>query len=117
MDSMALIRQAVQILDKKKAEGVRVIDVSELTDFTEYFIIAGGTSSTHVRSLADELEEGLKNAGFEPRGVEGRSAGWILLDYYSVIIHVFTPSERDYYDLERLWKDGKYIDVPVGEAT
>ena len=77
----------------------------------DYFIIANGTSNTHVRALAEEAEYALSEAGVKPRNIEGRSTGWILLDYGSVMIHVFTPKDRDYYNLERLWQDGEEIDI------
>ena len=78
---------------------------------TDYFLIANGTSSTHVKSLADEVEEKLSEQGVEPLNIEGRATGWVLLDYGSVVVHVFTKQARDTYSLERLWADGERVDL------
>ena len=73
--------------------------------------IATATSSTHVHSLADEVETKLTEAGFEPHHIEGKSTGWIVLDYSSVIIHIFTPDQREFYGLDNIWSDGKSVDL------
>ena len=111
MDNKDIVSIAVKALDNKKAEEIKVIKISELTVMADYFIIANGTSNTHVRALAEEVEYALGEAGEKPRNIEGRSTGWILLDYGSVMVHVFTPRDRDYYNLERLWQDGEEIDI------
>ena len=111
MENIEIVAKAVKALDDKKAEEIRVIRISELTVMADYFIIANGTSNTHVRALAEEVEYALNEAGEKPRNIEGRSTGWILLDYGSVMVHVFTPRDRDYYNLERLWQDGEEIDI------
>lgn len=117
MENFEIVAKAVKALDDKKAEEIKVIRISELTVMADYFIIANGTSNTHVRALAEEAEYALSEAGENPRSIEGRSTGWILLDYGSVMIHVFTPRDRDYYNLERLWQDGEEIDISniIGE--
>ncbi len=116
-DTLQLSEQAIKILDKKKAIDIVAFEVTELTIIADCFIIASGTSSTHVRSLADDVEDALSKEGIEPRGIEGKTSGWILLDYGSVVIHIFTPDQREFYNLERLWQDAKHIDVAaiVGE--
>ncbi len=107
MDSKELAIAAVQILDRKKADQVHLINISEISTLGDYFVLATGTSGTHVKSLADELEFRLKEKGVSAARVEGyRSNSWILLDYESVIIHIFTPEARAFYDLDRLWEDG-----------
>ncbi len=111
MDNTELVARAVKALDEKKAEEIKVIKISELTVMADYFIIANGTSNTHVRALAEEVEYALSQAGEQARSIEGRATGWILLDYSSVMIHIFTPHDRDYYNLERLWQDGEEIDI------
>ncbi len=111
MENIEIVANAVKALDDKKAEEIKVIRISELTVMADYFIIANGTSNTHVRALAEEAEYALSEAGVKPRNIEGRSTGWILLDYGSVMIHVFTPKDRDYYNLERLWQDGEELDI------
>ena len=102
-DSKALAIEIAKILDKKKAHDVRVLKVESLTVLTDYFVIASGTSTTQVASLADEVEYELSQKGLEPYST--------LLDYSNVIVHVFVPNTRTYYDLEHLWADGEPIDI------
>ena len=105
-DSKALAIEIAKILDKKKAHDVRVLKVESLTVLTDYFVIASGTSTTQVASLADEVEFELSQKGLEPYSTEGYdSKNWVLLDYSNVIVHVFVPNTRTYYDLEHLWAD------------
>lgn len=117
MDNKDIVSIAVKALDNKKAEEIKVIKISELTVMADYFIIANGNTNTHVRALAEEVEYELSKAGEQVRSIEGRSTGWILLDYSSVLVHVFTPKDREYYNLERLWQDGEEIDISdiIGE--
>jgi len=111
MKTIDILKIAAKTLDDKKAINIYGVKISELTVLTDYFLIANGTSSTHVRSLAEEVEEKLKEAGVMPIGIEGRATGWVLLDYGSVVIHVFTPEARDTYGLEHLWADGEKCDI------
>ena len=112
IDSKTLAIEIAKILDKKKAQDVRVLKVDSLTVLTDYFVIASGTSTTQVGSLADEVEYELSQSGIEPHTTEGfDSKNWVLLDYSSVIVHVFVPNTRTYYDLEHLWADGEPIDI------
>lgn len=101
-----------KLLDNKKASPVDVLHVAPLTSLTEYFVIAGGTSTTQVQALADEVEEKLKESGLSPSGIEGyRSAGWVLLNYDSVVVHIFTPEMRNFYQLEHLWGDAERLNA------
>ncbi len=112
MDSLELAKKAAEILDNKKALRINVIKIGDISSLADYFVIANGTSGTHVRSLSDELEEQLKTEGIVPQRIEGyRSNTWVLLDYGSVVVHVFTQDARDFYDLDRLWIDGEKISV------
>ncbi|MBO5935005.1 MAG: ribosome silencing factor [Clostridia bacterium] len=111
MEANMTVEKIVKVLDNKKAEEIKVLKISELTVMADYFIIANGTSNTHVRALAEEVEAELSDVGVEPRSIEGRATGWILLDYSDVVVHVFTARDREYYNLERLWQDGEEIDV------
>ena len=111
MENKEIVSIAVKALDNKKAEEIKVIKISELTVMADYFIIANGNTNTHVRALAEEVEYELSKAGEQVRSIEGRSTGWVLLDYSSVLVHVFTPRDREYYNLERLWQDGEEIDI------
>ena len=116
-DTLELVEKAVKLLDKKKAVDITAFEISELTVIADCFIIASGTSSVHVRSLADDLEAGLEQDGIRPRAVEGKTSGWILLDYGALVVHIFTPDQRAFYDLERLWQDAPHVDVAamIGE--
>ena len=112
MESKELAIRIAKILDKKKAEGLKVLSIQDLTVLADYFVIASGTSSTHVRSLADEVEFQLGQQGVEPQRVEGEEArNWILMDYGGVIVHIFYPEARSYYDLEHLWADAQPVDL------
>ncbi len=112
MNNLEMIKVIVKTLDSKKAIDIKVIKVEELTSLTEYFVICNGTSSTQIKSLADEVEVILEQAGVKVNHREGYSAGnWVLLDYISVIIHIFHKDMREFYSLERLWADGESIDI------
>lgn len=101
----------IKALDSKKGLDIKLIKVSEVTSLTEYFIIAAGTSSTQVKALAEEAEFQLSQQGVEPHHIEGKSTGWILLDYGDVVVHVLNEQARSFYDLERLWADGEQMDI------
>jgi ribosome-associated protein len=99
------------IADSKKARDIRVLEITDLTVLADYFVLCSATSTTHVRTLAAEMEFVLKERGVAPRHTEGRDAGnWLLLDYGSVAAHIFLPDTRAFYDLERLWGDAKIVD-------
>lgn len=102
---------AVRALDGKKGIDIEAIRVGDLTVIADYFILVTGTSNTHIRSLADEAEFRMREAGFEPLRIEGRATGWILLDYGDVIIHVFSAEQREQYCLEKLWADAEKEDL------
>jgi len=106
-----MVKTAVKALDDKKAKDIKVIEIGDLTIVADYFVVATGTSSTHVKALADEAEYALSQAGVEPDHIEGKSSGWILLDYSDFVIHVFNDESREYYNLERLWADAKELDI------
>lgn len=111
MTSLETAKSIVKILDNKKATDIDLIQTQELTIVSDYFVIASGTSNTHVRALADEVEEEMSKLGVEPDHIEGRATGWILLDYGCVLVHVFDPQSREYYNLERLWGDAAMVDI------
>lgn len=112
MTSRELVESAVKVLDTRKAEDIKVIDIGGISIIADYFLIASGNSTTQVRSLSDELQEKLSLLGVEPRRVEGvQSASWIILDYGDVILHVFYKETRQFFNLERLWADGKTVDI------
>lgn len=112
MTSLENAKLAAKAISDKKGLNIKVIRVDDVSVLADYFVIATGTSSTHVKALADEVEYKLNEAGVSVSHIEGyRSNSWILLDYVDVIVHVFSDEARDYYDLERLWQDGEIIDI------
>lgn len=111
MDRTELMKNIVATLDNKKATDIKSLEITELTSVADYFVIATGTSGTHIRALADEVQDSLTKQGVEPKSVEGKSTGWILLDYGTVVVHVFTPDQRELYSLEHLWGDAKEVDI------
>ena len=105
---MALI--AVEALEDKKGNDITILDISEISVLADYFIIAGGSNRNQIQAMSDSVEEALGRAGYLPKQIEGyQSAGWILLDFKDIIIHVFSKEDREFYDLERVWRDGKEI--------
>ena len=99
-------------LDEKKVRDIKVIDIHEVSVIADYFVIASGSNQNQVQAMVDNVEEQLGRAGFEPKQVEGvRNSSWILMDYGDVIVHVFDEENRLFYDLERIWRDGKTLDM------
>jgi len=112
LNSKEMVAVAVQALDSKKGKDIRALHTEEQTTLADYFVICNGTSSTQVRALADAVEEAMSKAGEEPHHIEGHRGGeWTLLDYSSVVVHVFTEEAREFYSLERLWSDAAPVDV------
>lgn len=111
MENSKILNIALNTLNEKKAMDLSAIEVGELTVIADYFVIATATSNTHVHALADAVDEALSRNGFEPAHVEGKATGWILLDYNGVVIHIFTRTTRDYYNLDRMWADGNELDL------
>ena len=101
---------AIEAMEDKKAEDIKIIDISNISTIADYFIIVTGTSSTQVHAIANNVEEKLGKQGIMPRQIEGyQSANWVLMDYGDLIIHVFDKENRLFYNLERIWKDGNEI--------
>ncbi|MBQ8646983.1 MAG: ribosome silencing factor [Oscillospiraceae bacterium] len=112
MQSKELAIRITQVLDKKKADSLKVLGIEDLTVLTDYFVIATGTSTTHVKALAEEVEFQMGQQGVPVLRSEGwDTQRWILLDFGGVIVHVFCPDARNYYDLEHLWADGTPLDL------
>ncbi|HJB90218.1 MAG TPA: ribosome silencing factor [Candidatus Eisenbergiella merdigallinarum] len=113
-----MAKMAVDALEAKKGEDICIIDISGVSVLADYFLIANGNNKNQVQALIDHVEETLGKAGFSPRSVEGyQTANWILMDYGDVIVHVFDRQNRLFYDLERIWRDGKKIGVSDLEAA
>ncbi len=109
--SLDIVKKIVKALDDKKGNDIQVIKIEELTIVADYFVICTANSNTHVRSLADEVEYQLEEAGIKADHIEGRATGWVLLEYRGVVVHIFLEEARNYYNLERLWEDAAKIDV------
>lgn len=112
MTPRELALAAVKALDSKKGQDIKVLETGHLTTLADYFVLCTATSTTQVKALADTCEKMLKDQGELPHHVEGhREGGWILLDFSSVVVHVFMEEARKFYDLERLWADAAPVDI------
>ena len=112
----ALALRIAEILDDRKAKDIKIINVNKKTVIADYFVIAGGSSRTQVNALADEVEYKLGLDGIDPTRVEGRGDGsWVLLDFDSVLVHVFGRESRDFYKLEKLWAEGTPVEYAQKE--
>jgi len=107
-----IVKKAYAALSDKKGEDIKVIEIGKLSTVADYFIIANGSNAPHVESLVDNVEEELIKENIHAERIEGvKSSGWILMDYNDVVVHVFSKEDRLFYDLERIWRDGKEINV------
>ena len=112
MNSYEQAIMAAKAISSKKGLDIQVIEISDVSVLADYMVIATGTNSTHVKALADEVEYQLDKNGISVSHIEGyRSNSWILLDYVDVIVNVFSDEAREFYDLDRLWQDGKTVDL------
>lgn len=102
--------KAIEALEEKKAEDIRVIDISGVSVIADYFIIANGNNRNQIQALSDAVEEALGKAGYPMKQIEGyNTANWVLLDFGDIMVHIFDKENRLFYDLERIWHDGKQI--------
>ena len=111
MKGYDILRLAVKALDDKKGTDLAVIKTDEVTVIADYFVLVTATSGPHIRALSEAVEEALSLNGLEPNHIEGRTTGWILLDYGDVIINVMDAKNRDFYGLEHTWNDGERLDI------
>jgi len=110
-ESKKMIEVAYEALTEKKAADIRVIDIIDVSTIADYFIITNGENSNHVQTLVENVQEKMYKAGYACKSVEGfRAANWVLLDYGDVIVNVFSKEDRRFYDLERIWRDGKIVE-------
>ena len=111
-NSKEIVKLAVKALEDKKAEDIRIIDIREVSVLADYFIIASGNNTNQVQAMTDNVEQELGKAGHPCKQVEGyQSANWILMDYGDIIVHAFCKEDRLFYDLERIWRDGRIMDA------
>lgn len=116
--SLALAQRAAQIAIDNKAQDVVLLDLRGVTDMTDFFIIASGTSDTHVRSIGEHVLEEMKKEGSPAHHVEGLERGrWVLLDFVDFVVHVFHPTLRNFYQLERLWADAEQVPLESGQRS
>ena len=109
--SKNMAKLALEALEDKKAEEIRVLDISEVSVIADFFIIAGGSNKNQVQALCDNVTEKLGRSGFPENHIGGyETANWILIDFGDIIVHIFDKENRTLYDLERIWRDGKTID-------
>ena len=102
----------IDVLEDKKAEDIRIIDIQNVSTLADYFIIASGNNRSQVQALADNVEEKLGRSGVLKKQMEGYdTANWVLIDYRDVIVHIFDKENRLFYDLERIWRDGKTVTI------
>lgn len=110
--SKELCKLALQALEDKKADDISVIDISEVSVLADYFLIASGSNRSQIQAMCDNVEEVLGRAGTSVKQIEGYDgANWILLDFGDIIVHIFDNENRLFYDLERIWRDGKKISL------
>lgn len=115
--SIEMAKLAIGALEDKKAEDIKVIDISEVSVIADYFLIAGGTNPNQIRAMCDNVQEILGRAGYECKQIEGyETANWVLMDFGDVIVHIFDKENRLLFDLERIWRDGKIMEAKELEA-
>lgn len=112
MEALECVKIAVKALDDKKAEDIKVIDIQGISSIADYFIIANGTNNNQLAAMKDSVEEELYKNDIHVKQIEGNnSSTWILMDYQDVIIHLFSTEDRHFYDIERIWRDGKELNI------
>lgn len=110
--SKEMARIAYNALDEKKGDHIKIIDIAGVSVLADYFIIANGNNQSQVKALVDHVEECLHKAGYQLKQREGYGTGsWVLLDFSDIIVHIFDKENRLFYDLERIWRDGKDVDI------
>jgi ribosome-associated protein len=109
-NSKEIVKLVYEALEEKKGEDIQVIEIKDISIIADYFIIANGTNAPQVDALVSNVKDVLGRIGYEPKRIEGiRSASWILMDYGDVVVHIFSKEDRLFYNLERIWRDGKTI--------
>lgn len=110
MEQKQYLSIITEALKDKKANDIRIIRISEISSMCDYLVIADGANKNQVQAMCDNVEEAMANAGAFMKNREGYSnGGWILLDYYDIIIHIFAEKERAFYDLDHIWRDGEFL--------
>ena len=111
MNTNEIAKLAIEALEDKKAEDIRIIDISHISTIADYFIIADGSNKSQIQAMAAHVSEGLGHKGCQLKQMEGyQNANWILMDFQDIILHIFDRENRLFYDLERIWRDGVFIE-------
>lgn len=112
MTSYEMAIELARALDSKKGQDIKVLKTEELTTLADYFVLCTATSSTQVKAMSDACEEAMESQGEQVHHIEGHRGGtWLLMDFSSVVVHIFTDEARKFYDLERLWGDAQMVDL------
>lgn len=110
MNSKDYAKVAFESMEEKKAFDIKIIKIAEISSIADYFIIGTGDNPRQVHAISDNIHKELSQLGIEPKQIEGyQNANWVLMDYGDIIVHIFDKENRQFYDLERIWKDGKEI--------
>jgi ribosome-associated protein len=113
-----MTESAVQALEEKKGVDIQVIDIAEISTIADFFVLATGNNRSQIQAMADEVEEKMHKAGHLLGHTEGYDgAAWILMDFHDIIVHIFDRESRQFYDLERIYRDGKMLDLEALRAT
>jgi ribosome-associated protein len=107
-----MVKIAYKAMDEHLGEDIKILDISNVSTIADYFMIVNGINPNQVQALVDAVDEKLSEAGFNAKRIEGaNTANWILMDYEDIIVHIFSKEDRLFYDLERIWRDGKDVDI------
>ena len=112
MEALELVKKVVDALADKKAEEITVIDIQNVSTIADYFVIASGSNANQLTAMEDAVDEAMYKNGVHQKQVEGsNNSTWILMDYQDIIVHIFSEEDRQFYDLERMWRDGKIVEM------
>ncbi len=112
MELKEIVKKIHKIIEDKKGDDIKVIDISKISSIADYFIIAGANNINQVQAISDEIDFILGKEGILPKAVEGnKNATWMLLDYNDIVVHIFLKEDRVFYDLERIWRDGTEVEI------
>ncbi|MCR5331425.1 MAG: ribosome silencing factor [Lachnospiraceae bacterium] len=107
-----MVKLIYKAMDDKKAENIKILDIADVSTIADYFIICSGANTSQMEAIIDNITETLGRAGYETKRTEGgRNSSWILMDYGDVVVHIFSKEDRLFYDLERIWRDGKTVAI------
>ena len=112
MELKEIVKKIYKIIEDKKGDDIKVIDISKISSIADYFIIAGANNINQVQAISDEIDFILGKEGVLPKAIEGnKNATWMLLDYNDIVVHIFLKEDRVFYDLERIWRDGTEVEI------